>query len=330
MKRRHLLASAVALAVFGAHVTAGAQTPDVHAQLPMGKPFKIIAPGAPGGILDLTSRLVAKTLGERIKQPVIVENHAGAGGTIGIQNMLRADPDGRTLVMGSLGPNAANYELQSKLPYAYQDLTAVVHVLSMPDVVVVNPKLPVKSVDDLKKYAASQSQGLAMAVSTSGSSGHLAGALLNQSTGIKAVDVIYKGAAPALTDLVAGQVDYMVDNLITTLPLARGGKVRPIAVTTKERSPELPDVPTMVELGYPDFDVTVWLGLFVSSKTPKAVVTALNAELNKVLADPEVRKTIALQGGAAVGGSPEDFERFVLAEKGRWAEVIKRGNIKVD
>ena len=122
----------------------------------------------------------------------------------------------------------------------------------------------------------------------------------------------------------------MVDNLITALPLIRGGKVRPIAVTTKERSPELPDVPTMVELGYPDFDVTVWLGLFVSSKTPKAVVTALNAELNKVLADPEVRKTIALQGGAAVGGSPEDFERFVLAEKGRWAEVIKRGNIKVD
>lgn len=324
MKRRPFAMAAAA-------VLAAVLSGSLHAQaadLPTGKPFKIIAPSSPGGILDLTSRLVAKSLGEKIGQPVIVENHPGAGGALGIQAMLRAEPDGRTLVMGSLGPNAANYELQSKLSYAYKDMAAVIHVLSMPDVVVVNPKLPVKSVAELKQYAESRPQGLSMAVSTSGSSGHLAGALLNQRTGIHAVDVIYKGAAPALTDLIAGQVDYMVDNLITALPLIRGAKIRPIAVTTRERSAELPDVPTLMELGYPDFDVSVWLGLFVSSKTPPAVVRALNAELNKVLADPEVRKTIAQQGGTAVGGSPEDFERFVQAEKDRWTQVIRVGKIK--
>ncbi len=329
MQRRHVLSCATALcALLGPQGNLWAQSAGVSITLPSGKPYKIIAPSSPGGILDLTSRLLAKSLGERLNQPVIVENHPGAGGALGIQAMLKAEPDGRTLVMGSLGPNAANYELQAKLPYAYQDMTAVIHVLSMPDVVLVNPKLPVKSVAELKAYAKSQPQGLSMAVSTSGSSGHLAGALLNQRTGIAAVDVIYKGASPALTDLMSGQVDYMVDNMITALPLIRGGKVRAIAVTTKERSQDLPEIPTLIEAGYPDFDVSVWLGLFVSSKTPAAVVKALNLELNKALSDPEVRKTMAQQGGSPIGGSPEDFERFVKAEKVRWTEVIKTGKIK--
>jgi len=328
MNRRYAVRCAVAVFMLGIQGGPWAIQSTFAAEgLPMGKPYKIIAPSSPGGILDLTSRLLAKSLSERVGQPVIVENHPGAGGTIGIQTMLRADPDGRTLVMGSLGPNAGNYSLQSKLPYTSSDMSAVIHVLSMPDVVVVNPNLPVKSLADLKKYAKSKPQGLSMAVSTSGSSGHLAGSLLNQRTGIEAVDVIYKGAAPALTDLIAGQVDYMVDNLITALPLIRAGKIRPIAVTTKARSTELPDVPTLIELGYPDFDVSVWLGLFVSSKTPPAVVKALNVELNKVLAEPEVQKTIAQQGGLPIGGSPESFEHFVQAEKDRWAEVIKVGKI---
>lgn len=293
-----------------------------------GKPYRIIAPAAPGGILDQTSRLVAKALTEIVGQPVIVDNHPGAGGTIGIQTMLRAEPDGHTLVMGSLGPNAANYTLQEKLPYTAADMTAVIRVLSMPDVVVVNPRLPVKSIAELKAYAQNNSNGVSMAVSTSGSSGHLAGAMLNQRAGIKAVEVVYRGASPALTDLVGGQVDYMVDNLITALPLVRAGKLRAIAVTTRERSVELPDTPTLMELGYKDFDVSVWLGLFVSSKTPAATVQALNAALNKALSDPQVQKTIAQQGGTATGGSPKEFADFVRNETTRWAEVIRAGNIK--
>ncbi len=294
------------------------------------KPLRIIAPSSPGGILDLTSRLIGKSLSDRLKQPVVIENVPGAGGVLGIQAMLRAAPDGHTLVMGSLGPNAANYALHDKLPYAFEDLAPVAHVLSMPDVVVVNPKLPVGTIAELKTYAASTPKGLSMAVSTSGSSGHLAGELLKLHTGTPAVSVVYRGAAPALTDLVAGQVDFMVDNLITALPLIRAGKLRPIAVTTRERSPELPDTPTMMELGYKDFDVSVWLGLFVSSKTPPAVVQALNAEINKVLAEPAVRQQLAQQGGKATGGSIKEFDAFVRAEKARWAQVIKTSNIKVD
>lgn len=329
MQRRHVLSFATVLcALLGTQENVWAQPAEVPIALPTGKPYKIIAPSSPGGILDLTSRLLAKALADRLNQPVIVENHPGAGGALGIQAMLKADPDGRTLVMGSLGPNAANYELQAKLPYAYEDMTAVIHVLSMPDVVLVNPRLPVRSVAELKEYAKSQPHGLSMAVSTSGSSGHLAGALLNQRTGISAVDVVYKGASPALTDLMSGQVDYMVDNMITALPLIRGNRVRAIAITTMDRSQELPDVPTLIEAGYPDFDVSVWLGLFVSSKTPDAVVKALNIELNNALSDPVVRKTMTQQGGSPIGGSPQDFERFVRAEKERWAAVIKTGKIQ--
>lgn len=321
-----MLASAAALAF--APLAAQAQAAGAAHAFVATKPMHIVAPSSPGGILDQTSRLVAKSLSEVVKQTVIVDNAPGAGGTIGIQAMLRAEPDGHTLVMGSLGPNAANYTLQDKLPYKPEDLVGVINVLAMPDVVVVNPKLPIKTVDELKAYAASNPKGVSMAVSTSGSSGHLAGALLNQRAGIKAVEVVYKGASPALQDLMAGQVDYMVDNLITALPLVRSGKLRAIAVTTRERSAELPDVPTLMELGYKDFDVSVWLGLFVSSKTPAATVQALNAALNKALSDPQVQKTIAQQGGSATGGSTEEFAQFVRNETTRWAEVIRAGNIK--
>jgi len=292
------------------------------------RPLRLIAPSSPGGILDLTSRQLGKALTERIRQPVVVENLPGAGGVIGIQAMLRAAPDGYTLVMGSLGPNAANYALHDKLPYAHEDLAPVAHVLSMPDVLVVNPRLPVRTVAELKAYAASRPKGLAMAVSTSGSSGHLAGDLLKQRAGIAAVDVVYRGASPALTDLVAGQVDFMVDNLISALPLIRAGKLRAIAVTTRERSPELPDTPTVIESGYPDFDVSVWLGLFVSAKTPPAIVQGLNAAVNQALKDPALRQQLAQQGGRVIGGTPQAFDAFVRAEKARWAQVIKAGNIK--
>lgn len=294
------------------------------------KPIRIIAPAAPGGILDQTSRLVAKSLSEQLKQPVIVVNVPGAGGTLGIQAALRADPDGRTMVMGSLGPNAANYTLQEKLPYKPEDLSPVVHVLSMPNVLVANTKIGAKTVEDLKRLAKSKQGGLSMAVSTSGSSGHLTGELFKTRSGIDAVNIIYKGAAPALTDLIGGQVDMMVDNLITALPHIRAGSLVPIAVTTRKRIPELPQVPTLVESGYPDIDVTVWLGLFVSSKTPPAVVNAMNQELQKVLASPEIRTRFAEQGGVPVGGTPQDFQRFVDAERVRWELVIRTAKLKAD
>lgn len=326
MKRRFLCQALACLVVASTSGMACA-SPSADAFQP-NRPLRLIAPSSPGGILDLTSRLLGKSLSEQLGQPVVVENLPGGGGVIGMQAMLRAEPDGHTLVMGSLGPNAANYALHDKLPYKFEDFAPVAHVLSMPDVLVVNPKLPVKTVADLKAYAKAQPKGLSMAVSTSGSSGHLAGDLLKLRAGIPAVDVIYRGASPALNDLVAGQVDFMVDNLITALPLVRAGKLRAIAVTTTKRAPELPDTPTMAESGYRDFDVSVWLGLFVSAKTPPAVVQALNTAVNKALADPTLRQRLAQQGGTAGAGSTRQFDTFVRAEKARWEQVIKDGNIK--
>jgi len=307
----------------GALLTCGA----VRAQLGA-RPIRLIAPAAPGGILDQTSRIVAKGLSDVLKQPVIVENVAGAGGTLGIQAMLRADADGHTLVMGSLGPNAANYTLQSNLPYKPEDLSAVVHVLSMPNVLVATPKLPAKNVAELKALA--QKKDLSMAVSTSGSSGHLAGELFKSRAGVPAVNVVYRGAAPALLDLSGGQVDIMVDNLITALPLVKAGKLNALAVTTRKRVRELPDVPTLAESGYPDIDVAVWLGIYASAKTPLATVAALNRELQKVLALPEVQSAIAEKGGIAVGGTPEAFQKFTEQETARWGQVIRTAKIKAD
>jgi tripartite-type tricarboxylate transporter receptor subunit TctC len=299
-------------------------------ELKFDEPLRIIAPAAPGGILDQTSRMVAKSLSEIVKQPVIVENAPGAGGTIGIQTMLRAKPDGHTMVMGSLGPNSANYTLYRKLPYKAQDMAPVIHVLSMPNVLVASPQLGAKNIADLKALSKSRPNGLSMAVSTTGSSGHLTGELFKSSAGIDAVNIVYRGAAPALTDLLAGRVDLMVDNLITSLPQIRAGKLVPIAVTSHDRVPELPDVPSFVELGFPDLEVAVWLGIFVSAKTPPATVTALNAALQQVLASAEVREQFAKWGGVAVGGTPASFQTFVAAETDRWAKVIRTTDIKVD
>lgn len=298
--------------------------------LTSGKTFRIIAPAAPGGILDQTSRIVAKSLSEVLKQTVIVENVPGAGGTLGIQTALRADPDGHTLVMGSLGPNAANYTLQDKLPYKAEDLTPVIHVLNMPNILIASPKLGAKTVADVVAQAKANPKGLSMAVSTSGSSGHLTGELIKARSGINAVNIVYRGATPALTDLLGGQVDIMVDNLITSLPHIRAGKLVPIAVTSRERVPELPQVPTLIESGYPDIVVNVWLGLFVSAKTPPETVTALNNELQKVLTSPEVRQLFTEKGGFAVGGTSQDFQGFVTGEINRWGQVIRAANLKAN
>ncbi len=300
------------------------------AQAPASKPYRIIAPAAPGGILDQTSRVVAKAMSEAVGQPVIVENVPGAGGTLGIQAMLRAPLDGHTLVMGSLGPNAANYALQPNLPYKAEDLAPIVHVLNMPNVLIASPKLGAQTMDDLKRVAATRPQGLFMAVSTSGSSGHLTGELIKSRAGLQATNIIYKGASPALVDLMGGQVDFMVDNMITALPHIRSGKVVAIAVTTKARAAELPNVPSLAELGMPDIDVSVWLGLFASSKLAPAVVNELNAQLQKVLAAPEVRQVVSQQGGVVVGGSVNDFQDFVARETTRWASVVRTGNLKPD
>ncbi|RYD92100.1 MAG: tripartite tricarboxylate transporter substrate binding protein, partial [Sphingobacteriales bacterium] len=200
------------------------------------KPIRLIAPSSPGGILDITSRVVGKKLSELLKQPVVIENVPGAGGILGMQSLLRAEPDGYTLVMGSSGPNAVNYTLYSKLPYSMSDFAPVVSIITMPNVLVVNANTPVTNLTEFRTYAKSKPGGLSMAVSMIGTSGHLGGELLKSRLEIQSVTVPYKGAAPAIRDLVGGQVDFMVDNVISAAPLIKDGRLRALGVTTKERS----------------------------------------------------------------------------------------------
>lgn len=300
-----------------------------HAQFPT-KPVTIIVPAPPGGILDQTSRLVAGELTKTIGQPVVVENKAGAGQIIGMQALLRAEPDGHTMVMGSVGPNAANYSIHAKLPYAPGDFTPVAHVVSMPNVLLVHPGVPAQTVAELVALAKAKPGALAMASSGTATSGHLAGEMLKMRAGIDMTHVPYKGSTPATTDLIGGQVHVMVDNLITALPHVRSGKLRALAVTGAQRVPELPNVPTVAESGYPGFEVTVWVGLLASAKTPPAAAATLHAEVMKVLALPHVKQRLADMGGASLPMTPTQFGDFIRAETEKWGAVVRQAGIRAE
>ncbi|MFA4912877.1 MAG: tripartite tricarboxylate transporter substrate binding protein [Burkholderiaceae bacterium] len=317
-----LLASALASAVF--------VVPAIAAQDYPNRPLRIIAPSSPGGILDLSSRLIAKYLSAKLGQPVLVENMAGAGGIIGMQGLLRAEPDGYTLVMGSLGPNAANYSLYPTLPYALNDFAPVINVISMPSILVVHPSVPAKNLDELATYSRTRSGGASMAISTMGASSHLIGEQVKATLKMPATNIVYKGASPALTDLAGGQVDFMVDNMVSAQPLVQAGRIRALAVFTPVRNPALPDVPTVVELGHPELVGGTWIGLLARAGTPAPIVEKLNKALNDVLTDPEVKDTFQKQGGTPIGGSPAQFDTFIRDEQQRWAKVIRQANIKVE
>lgn len=299
------------------------------AQFPT-RPVTIIVPATPGGILDQSSRLVASELTRLLNQPVLVENKAGGGQIIGMQALLRAEPDGHTLVMGSVGPNAANYSLYAKLPYGPGDFAPVAHVVSMPNVLLVHPDVPARTVTELVALAKARPGALSMASSGNGTSSHLAGEMLKWRAGIDLVHVPYKGAAPAMTDLLGGQVQVMVDNLITALPQLKAGKLRALAVTSAQRVPELPDVPTVAESGFPGFEVTVWVGLLTNGKAPPAAISTLHAEITKVLAMPHVRQRLADMGGASLPMSPAQFGEFIRKETDKWATVVREAGIKAE
>ena len=294
------------------------------------KPLTIVVPATPGGILDLSSRLIAGELSKRVGQPVTVDNKAGGGQVIGMQAMLRAEPDGHTMVMGSIGPNAANYAIFQKLPYAPGDFAPVAHVVSMPNVLLVHPSVPANTVAELVALAKAKPGSLSIASSGTATSSHLAGEMLKMRAGIGLVHVPYKGAAPALTDLLGGQVQVMDDNLVTALPHVNGGRLRALAVTTAQRAAELPAVPTVAESGYPGFEVTVWVGLLTSSKVPGPLVERLHAEVAQVLAMPDVKRRLAEMGGASLPMTTAQFGAFIAAETDKWGAVVRAAGIKAE
>ena len=310
------LVAGIALAACG---VASAQFPS--------KPITIIVPAAPGGILDQMSRLIASELPKLVGQPVLVENKAGANQIIGVQAAARAEPDGHTLVMGSIGLVVADV---TRLPYAPGDFAPIAHVVSMPNVLLVHPAVPARNVAELVAIAKSRPTSLTLGSSGTATSGHLAAELLEARAGIDLLHVPYKGSTPAMTDLIGGQVQVMVDNLITALPQVKAGKVRALAVTSAQRVAEMPDVPTVAESGYPGFEVTVWIGLLAPAKTPDAVVATLHGEISKVLALPHVKKRMADIGGSTMPLSPAQFGEFIRGEIDKWATVIRQANIKAE
>src|SRR5688572_18138884 len=293
------------------------------------KPVRIVVPYPAGGVADLLPRTVGAKLSEKWKQPVVVENKPGASGNIGMADGARAEPDGYTLVLAPTGNLTVNQFLFKELPFDVQkDFTPVTVLATSPNVLVVHPSVPAKTFKELIAYAKANPGKLNFSSPGSGSGAHLAGELLNVEAGIKAVHVPYKGMAPAVTDLVGGQVQMMFAGISTALPHIRAGKLVPLAIASPKRSPQLPDVPTVAESGIRDFDVTSWYGIVVRAGTPAAVVRKLHADMAEALAAPDVKEKLAGLGLDPSGNTPEEFQRMIAAESRKWSEIVRKADIK--
>jgi tripartite-type tricarboxylate transporter receptor subunit TctC len=295
------------------------------------KPIRIVVPFPAGGTTDVLARAAAQKLTETLGQPAVVDNRPGAGGNIGAELVAKSAPDGYTLLMGTVGTHAINPGLYPKLPYDHvKDFAPVILVAGVPNVLVVNPSLPVNSVQELVAYAKANPGKLNFASSGNGTSIHLSAELFKLMAGVQMTHVPYKGSAPALQDLVGGQVQLMFDNMPSSLALIKAGKLKALAVTSKERAPALPDVPTIAESGLPGYDASSWFGLLAPAGTPPPAIARLNGEIAKWLATPEAREKLLAQGANAAGGTPEDFARFIAAETAKWQKVVKESGAKVD
>ena len=304
-----------------------------HAQAPYpNHPVKIVVPFPAGGTTDILARETAQRLTQTLGQSFVVDNRPGAAGNIGAELVAKSPPDGYTMLMGTVGTHAINASLYQKMPYDHvKDFVPVVLVAGVPNVLVVNPSVPVKTVQELIDYAKANPGKLNFASSGSGTSIHLSGELFKTMTGVQMQHVPYKGSAPALADLTGGQVQLMFDNLPSALALIKAGKLRAIAVTSLARSNALPDVPTIAESGLPGFEASSWFGLLAPAGTPKDVVTKVNAEVAKWLATPEAKEKLAGQGAIVASGlSPEDFTRHIASETTKWQKVVKDSGAKVE
>jgi tripartite-type tricarboxylate transporter receptor subunit TctC len=293
--------------------------------------IRLVVPFPAGGTTDILARDVAKQLTETLGQAVVVDNRPGAGGNIGADIVAKAAPDGYTLLMGTVGTHAINPSLYAKMPYDHiKDFVPVVLVAGVPNVLVVNPSVPVNTVADLVKLAKAKPGSINFASSGSGTSIHLSGELFKTVAGVDMTHVPYKGSSPALTDLMGGQVQIMFDNLPSSLPLIKSGKLRAVAVTSLKRAPALPDVPTVAESGFPGFEASSWFGILAPAGTPAPIVARLNAEVNKWLQSPAGKQQLLTQGAEAAGGPPENFVAHIRAETEKWAKVVKASGAKVD
>jgi tripartite-type tricarboxylate transporter receptor subunit TctC len=293
------------------------------------RPIRIIVPLS-AGAADTLSRTIAAKLTERWGQPVVVENRPGAGTTIGTDLVAKAPADGYTLLMATFS-HAVNATFYRKLPFdTLKDFAAVTLVASAPNILEVHPSVPAKTVAELIGAAKAQPGKLHFASAGNGSSSHLAGELFKALTGVQLVHVPYKGAAPAMNDLLGGRVEMSFDPLPSSLAHIKAGKLRPLAVTTTTRSAALPDVPTMAEAGVAGYELNGWSGLLVHANTPKDIVRTLNQEIVAIIKAPEIGERFSSLGFDIVGNTPEQFQAFIESEVAKWGKLVKAANIHAD
>ena len=313
-------------------ICASALAPTIaEAQSWPNRPVRLISPFAPGGGADITSRAIAQKLSTTLGQQVVVENRGGAGGMIGVDMAAKAPADGYTMVLGTIGPIAINPSLYKKMTYdPMRDLIPVSQAANALNVLVVHPSLPAKNVKEMIAIAKARPGQMNYGSSGPGATDHLAGELFNVLAGVKMVHVPYKGGAPAMLDLVAGNVQVVFSTVSTAVAAMDSKRVRPLAMTGNQRFELMPDLPTVAEAGLKGFEVNNWYGVFLPSGTSKEIVAKLNVEVVKALAAPDVKKRLIEAGIVATSSSPEGFTSYVKAEAAKWAKVIKEAGITVE
>ena len=298
--------------------------------------MRIVVPFPPAGTTDIVARSVAAELQKMWGQSVVIDNRPGAGGNIGSDAVAKSPPDGYTLLMGTVGTHSINASLFAqngqKMPFdPVKDFVPITLCAAVPNVMVIYPKLPVNTVPEFVAYAKANPGKINMASSGNGTSIHLTGELFKTVTGVYMVHLPYRGSAPALTDLMSGNVNVMFDNLPSAMPFIKSGRLKALAVTSKNPSPALPGVPTIEQAaGLKDFDASSWFGLFAPAGTPRAIVDKIQTDVAKALAVPEVRERLQSQGAEPGGNTPDQFASFIRAETEKWARVVKVSNAKVD
>ena len=293
------------------------------------RPVKLLVPFAAGGTTDILARIVAAKVSEEFGQQFIVENKTGAGGNIAADAVAKAEPDGYTFLVGTPGTHAINPFVFKNMPFdPIKDIAPVIIIARVPNLCSVTTSLPVKSVPELIAYAKSTPGELFYGTPGLGSTAHVSTELFKSMTGVEMTHVPYKGSAPALTDLIAGRVQLMIDNLPAAQPFAEAGQIRPLAVSTATRWPLLPDLPTIAEAGVPGYEAASWFTLAAPSKTPKEIIGRLNASVDKFLKTEDGVARLRKIGAEPAGGSPEDMQAYVVAETEKWGKVAKFAGIK--
>ena len=323
----------LALARMAAAMAVAALVCHAHAQPQPwpSKPIRYVVPFAAGGTTDIMGRTIAEKLSVALGQPVFVENKPGAGGGLGAAEVAKTAPDGYTIMGGTISTHAINASLYKDLPYdPVKDFVAITLIARVPNMLVVNNDVKAKDVAELIKLMKANPGKWNFASAGNGTSQHLSGELFKGMAGVEMQHIPYKGSPPALTDVMGGSVSMTFDNITTAWPLAKGGKLRALAVTTAKRSPVAPEVPTLAESGLPGYEVGSWQGVFAPAGTPPEVVKRLNAEIVKIINMPDVQKKLIELGAEPVGNSSEEFGTFVKAEVVKWGDVVKKSGAKVD